>query len=76
MSANGFPTPGTPAFAGAPENGESWEREPRSPGRVLRGGAWDYLPRLLRNAWRDFLDPATHRDNVGFRVACAVAGGD
>jgi formylglycine-generating enzyme required for sulfatase activity len=37
--------------------------------RVLRGGAWDYLPRLLRCSWRDALDPATHRDNVGFRIA-------
>ncbi len=38
--------------------------------RVIRGGAWDYLPRLLRSAWRDALPSDTRRDNVGFRVAC------
>ena len=38
--------------------------------RVIRGGAWDYLPRLLRSAWRDYAPPETQRDNLGFRVAC------
>lgn len=38
--------------------------------RVIRGGAWDYLPRLLRCAWRDSAPPETQRDNLGFRVAC------
>ena len=38
--------------------------------RVIRGGAWDYLPRLLRSAWRDSATPDTQRDNLGFRVAC------
>ncbi|MEI8292774.1 MAG: formylglycine-generating enzyme family protein [bacterium] len=37
--------------------------------RVLRGGAWDYLPRLLRCSWRDALAHDTRRDNVGFRIA-------
>jgi formylglycine-generating enzyme required for sulfatase activity len=37
--------------------------------RVLRGGAWDYLPRLLRVSWRDCLHRSVRRDNVGFRVA-------
>ncbi len=37
--------------------------------RVLRGGAWDYLPRLLRVSWRDSLPPSARRDNVGFRLA-------
>jgi formylglycine-generating enzyme required for sulfatase activity len=37
---------------------------------VIRGGAWDYLPRLLRSAWRDSAPPETQRDNLGFRVAC------
>ena len=37
--------------------------------RVIRGGAWDYLPRLLRSSWRDWR-PADYRaDNLGFRVA-------
>jgi formylglycine-generating enzyme required for sulfatase activity len=37
--------------------------------RVLRGGAWDYLPRLLRVSWRDHLLQNQRRDNVGFRIA-------
>ena len=37
--------------------------------RVIRGGGWDYLPRLLRSAWRDALPIDTRRDNLGFRVA-------
>jgi formylglycine-generating enzyme required for sulfatase activity len=38
--------------------------------RVIRGGAWDLLPRLLRSSWRDAADPGARRDNIGFRVAC------
>ena len=37
--------------------------------KTLRGGAWDYLPRLLRPSWRDFAPATTRRDNLGFRVA-------
>ena len=37
--------------------------------KVIRGGAWDYLPRLLRSSWRDGLGRRVRRDNVGFRVA-------
>ncbi len=36
--------------------------------RVVRGGGWDYLPRLLRSSWRDALPPETRRDDLGFRV--------
>lgn len=36
--------------------------------RVVRGGGWDYLPRMLRSSWRDALPPKTKRDNLGFRV--------
>lgn len=60
-------------YAGAPADGSAWVTGDDSARRVIRGGAWDYLPRLLRSAWRDSL-PATHRrDNVGFRVARTLA---
>ncbi len=62
-----------PTLEGAPSEGESWAAP--NDLRVLRGGAWDYLPRLLRISWRDFLPRATRRDNVGFRVACALLDG-
>jgi formylglycine-generating enzyme required for sulfatase activity len=62
-----------PSFRGAPAEGQSWEAGAESIElRVIRGGAWDYLPRLLRTAWRDFLHQQTRRDNVGFRVVRAM----
>ncbi len=50
----------------------SYDAAPDEEFRVIRGGAWDYMPRLLRSAWRDFAPPGTRRDNLGFRVACDV----
>ena len=57
-----------PDYNGAPADGAAW-LQPGNSQRVIRGGAWDYLPRLLRSSWRDSRF-ATHRaDNIGFRVA-------
>jgi formylglycine-generating enzyme required for sulfatase activity len=56
-----------PDFWGAPSDGSPWLDD--GPRRVIRGGAWDYLPRLLRCAWRDALPRGSRRDNVGFRLA-------
>lgn len=61
-----------PTLNGAPEEGEIWDAESPAGLRVLRGGSWDYLPRLLRIVWRDHLHQGVRRDNVGFRVACAI----
>ncbi|MGC1480869.1 MAG: formylglycine-generating enzyme family protein [Chthoniobacterales bacterium] len=36
---------------------------------VIRGGAWDLAPRLLRSAYRDWLPRDLRLDNVGFRLA-------
>lgn len=59
-----------PNYEGAPENGIAWAG--KSDFRVIRGGAWDYLPRLLRSSQRDWLAADTRRDNVGFRVALTL----
>jgi formylglycine-generating enzyme required for sulfatase activity len=40
--------------------------------RVIRGGAWDYMPRLLRPSWRDFSLKNHRRDNLGFRIAATL----
>lgn len=56
-------------YAGAPADGAPWDGGGRTGWRVVRGGAWDYMPRLLRVTWRDGLPEAARRDNVGFRVA-------
>ncbi len=77
-----------PNYTGAPADGSAWlagggsawlaagDPERRvtcgEPRRTIRGGAWDYLPRLLRSAWRDSLPRTHHRDNVGFRLALTL----
>jgi formylglycine-generating enzyme required for sulfatase activity len=62
-----------PNYLGAPGDGSPWV-EPEDGQRVVRGGAWDYLPRLLRCAWRDWRAMDQKTDNIGFRVAaCAGA---
>ena len=37
--------------------------------RILRGGAWNYFPQLLRSAYRYATAPDIRLDMVGFRVA-------
>lgn len=64
--------PWHPSYAGAPADAAPWWSGGDPVLRVIRGGAWDYLPRLLRCAWRDALPRGQRRDNVGFRVACAL----
>jgi formylglycine-generating enzyme required for sulfatase activity len=59
-----------PTYEGAPADGSAWLADGQARLRILRGGAWDYLPRLLRSSWRDALEEDSRRDNVGFRVAC------
>ena len=40
-----------------------------SSSKIIRGGAWDYLPRLVRPGWRDSALASHRRDNLGFRIA-------
>jgi len=57
-----------PNYLGVPDDGRAWV-ETGDHRRVVRGGAWDYLPRLLRSAWRDWRPMDQRADNIGFRVA-------
>jgi formylglycine-generating enzyme required for sulfatase activity len=57
------------SYDDAPADGSAWILRGDRERRVIRGGAWDYLPRLLRSAWRDALPHTHRRDNVGFRLA-------
>jgi formylglycine-generating enzyme required for sulfatase activity len=57
-----------PDYRGAPEDGRAWTARGESR-RVIRGGAWDYMPRLLRSSWRDWRLGDQHADNIGFRIA-------
>jgi formylglycine-generating enzyme required for sulfatase activity len=38
--------------------------------RVVRGGGWDALPRILRCAFRDWVGRDQRLDNMGFRLVC------
>jgi formylglycine-generating enzyme required for sulfatase activity len=58
-----------PTYGGAPADGSARPAVAGATSRVLRGGAWDYLPRLLRVSWRDRLPQNQCRDNLGFRIA-------
>ncbi len=60
-------------YFGAPDNGRAWVESNESR-RTVRGGAWDYLPRLLRSPWRDWRLADERADNLGFRVATALRG--
>jgi formylglycine-generating enzyme required for sulfatase activity len=62
-----------PSYEGADSNGSARSGSPDHP-RVIRGGAWDLLPRLLRSACRDALPPDARRDNLGFRLAVTLQG--
>jgi formylglycine-generating enzyme required for sulfatase activity len=61
-----------PNYQSAPSDGSPWLEAAETDHRVIRGGAWDYLPRLLRSTWRDSLPQTIRRDNVGFRVALTL----
>ncbi len=40
--------------------------------RVVKGGSWDYPPRLLRSSWRDFYRVEQRLDNLGFRITTTL----
>lgn len=58
-----------PSLEGAPADGAVWTRGGKPGCRVIRGGAWDHLPRVLRASWRDWAPEQARWDNLGFRVA-------
>jgi formylglycine-generating enzyme required for sulfatase activity len=58
-----------PGYSGAPDDGLPWIDGGKPGHRVIRGGAWDHLPRLLRASWRDPAPESARWDNLGFRLA-------
>ena len=59
------------SYAGAPTDGSAVASGNCSL-RVLRGGAWNYYPQLLRAAYRYATAPGVRMENAGFRVARAL----
>jgi len=60
-----------PNYRGAPAEGSAWNGGGDL--RVIRGGAWDNLPRHLRSSHRDCLPRHVRRENIGFRLAVSLA---
>ena len=58
-----------PNYHNAPADGSAWLGGGKQGCRVIRGGAWDHLPRLLRASWRDWAPESASWDNLGFRLA-------
>jgi formylglycine-generating enzyme required for sulfatase activity len=59
------------SYEGAPTDGSAVV-VPDCGLRVLRGGAWNYHPQLLRSAYRYATTPDVRLDIAGFRVACSL----
>lgn len=58
-----------PNYQDAPDDGSAWLAGGKAGCRVIRGGAWDQLPRTLRASWRDWAPESAQWDNLGFRLA-------
>ena len=63
------------SYKGAPNNGQAWIDNPRSPERVLRGGGWFSAARGCRSARRIAFHPYLRYFIVGFRLARSVVVG-
>jgi formylglycine-generating enzyme required for sulfatase activity len=59
-------------YHGAPTDGSAWDQNNATMWRVVRGGGWDALPRILRCPFRDWVHHLKRADNMGFRVACGL----
>ena len=58
-------------YSGAPADGSA-KRLGDCSERALRGGSWDYGPRVLRSANRDWDSAGSRRNIIGFRVARTI----
>ena len=56
------------SYLGAPRDESAWESG-ECDRRVLRGGSWNSLPRILRFAYRDLNGTESRSFTAGFRVA-------
>ncbi|NEQ23918.1 MAG: formylglycine-generating enzyme family protein [Microcoleus sp. SIO2G3] len=58
-------------YNGVPTDGSAWVNENANQNiRTLRGGSWDFNPRVCRSASRDFDLPDFDLSTIGFRVVC------
>jgi formylglycine-generating enzyme required for sulfatase activity len=57
-------------YVGAPADGSARRGPAESKWRVVRGGGWDAMPRILRCAYRDWVGRVSRHDDVGLRISC------
>ncbi|MEW8338493.1 MAG: SUMF1/EgtB/PvdO family nonheme iron enzyme [Candidatus Thiodiazotropha taylori] len=58
-------------YRNAPSDGSAWleSKQGNCNARVIRGGAWGSIPRVLRSASRNWFNPDVRFSNLGFRLA-------
>ena len=59
-------------YDGAPTDGSAWLSSDESEVHVVRGGSWNYIPRLCRSAYRYFNLSTLLFNSTGFRVCCSA----
>jgi formylglycine-generating enzyme required for sulfatase activity len=59
-------------YQGAPTDGSAWSDREENDMYVLRGGSWNFNPRLCRSATRLNYIPGDRLINIGFRVICEI----
>ena len=57
-------------YDSAPKDGSAWLDKNINKDKLLRGGSWNYFPRLCRSAYRYNGSREDRGDYVGFRVCC------
>ena len=57
------------SYLGTPSDGSAWTTGGECSKRVLRGGSWYFLPRILRSAVRYWNSTGDRYDGIGFRVS-------
>ena len=61
------------SYSGAPTDGGAWVSGGDCSKRVLRGGSWFDIPRMLRSAKRGWVSTENRSHNSGFRVSRTLA---
>ncbi len=56
------------SYGDAPTDGSAWISGADRNVRVLRGGSWGYIAYYTRSAYRHWVSPTSHNNNVGFRL--------
>lgn len=56
-------------YDNAPTDGRAWAGGNDSSRHVVRGGSWDYSPKVLRSAYRIAFEAPHRTDGTGFRIA-------